>query len=204
MRYRSTLQLLPTFAILFFVGLYVYAATLYPGGSQADATSAGYDWVNNYWCNLLNERAMNGELNPARPYAISAMGILCAGLILFFLRFPGIYFLSQAWSIIVQILGTISMVCALLVFTKYHDLMTSLASIAGLVALVGVFYGLYKSGVCTLLRIGWLCCLLMGINNYIYYSGNYLSALPLIQKITFAVVLFWISSVSLTTAKKSI
>ena len=36
-----------------FLVLYVVAAQYYPGGSQADQASRGFDWVHNYWCNLV-------------------------------------------------------------------------------------------------------------------------------------------------------
>ncbi|MBT8238589.1 MAG: hypothetical protein HKN51_09070, partial [Saprospiraceae bacterium] len=69
---KDLLILLPTLGILIFMGLYVYATTLYPGGSQADINSVGYDWGNNYWCNLMSENGMNGLENPARPISLFA------------------------------------------------------------------------------------------------------------------------------------
>ncbi|MGB5430515.1 MAG: hypothetical protein WBM94_12640, partial [Eudoraea sp.] len=66
---KDIATLLPTVGILIFIGLYIYAASLYPGGSQLDSNSLGFDWMNNYWCNLMNENGMNGLENPARPFA---------------------------------------------------------------------------------------------------------------------------------------
>ena len=43
----TLLAYLPIIGILLFWVLFIYAATLYPGGSQADSNSVGYDWVNN-------------------------------------------------------------------------------------------------------------------------------------------------------------
>ena len=100
-----------------FVGLYVFAASLYPGGSQANMNSVGFDWFNNYWCNLMNEKAMNGLENPARPIAITAMIILCASLLLFFIQFAKHYVKNRTWKMIIQILGTLSMISAALIFT---------------------------------------------------------------------------------------
>ena len=73
--------------ILLFILLFIYAASLYPGGSQFDSNAAGFSWKHNYWCNLMNDIAENGMQNPARYYAISANAILCIGCMLFFLRF---------------------------------------------------------------------------------------------------------------------
>lgn len=55
---KSKWLLFPPTGILIFFMLYVVAALLYPGGSQADKASTGFSWMNNYWCNLLNEKAM--------------------------------------------------------------------------------------------------------------------------------------------------
>jgi hypothetical protein len=63
----------------------MYASMLYPGGSQADLQSVGYDWIHNYWCNLMNDQAMNGQSNPAKPFAVVAMVILCLSLLVFFI-----------------------------------------------------------------------------------------------------------------------
>jgi len=66
-------MLAPIIGILLFTLCYLVAALLYPGGSQANKTSIGFTWINNYWCNLLNDTAMNGQPNPARPMAIAGM-----------------------------------------------------------------------------------------------------------------------------------
>ena len=84
------------------------------------------------------------------------------------------------------------MLFAVLIFTEFHDVMTSLSSLFGLLALVGIFKGLYESRLIRFIWAGVFCGVLMGLNNYIYYSNDYLYALPLVQKITFAFVLLWI------------
>jgi hypothetical protein len=68
--------LAPLFGTIVFVCLYLLAAAYYPGGSQADPNAKGFSWLNNYWCNLLNENAMNGQHNSARPMAVTAMAVL--------------------------------------------------------------------------------------------------------------------------------
>src|SRR3954449_6164304 len=64
--------LLPLFGIILFLLLYFIATLYYPGGAQFDKTTKGFSWTQNYWCNLLNENAINGLPNPARPIAITA------------------------------------------------------------------------------------------------------------------------------------
>lgn len=184
--------------ITLFVLIYIFSAALYPGGSQADLTSEGFDWVHNYWCNLLNTEAMNGRPNPARPYAITATIVLCGSIAIFFYQFSGALELTARWRQTIRISGLSSMVCAALIFTRWHDLMTTLASMFGLVALAGVIIVLISNKMHAFLRWAALCILLMGVNNYIYYSGYYLVALPLLQKITFLVVLGWVVALSIS------
>ena len=184
--------MLPTIGILVFAGLYVYSASLYPGGSQANPNSVGFDWINNYWCNLMNEYSMNGQKNPARAFAITAMVILCASLALFFVQFAQRFAKNQTWRIVIKICGVLTMSFAILIFTEYHDLMTTISSIFGVFVVIGIIWEVYRSNL-NLFKIGGLVCIiLLGLNNYIYYSGNGIDHLPLIQKITFAIVLVWI------------
>lgn len=180
-----------------FVGLYVFAASLYPGGSQANMNSVGFDWFNNYWCNLMNEKAMNGLENPARPIAITAMIILCASLLLFFIQFAKHYVKNRTWKMIIQILGTLSMISAALIFTKLHDIMSTISSIFGVLVVIGIMRTIYKSNLTVFKITGLICILLLGINNLIYYSGSYIVYLPFIQKITFILVLAWIVGLNL-------
>src|SRR5829696_8591889 len=86
---KSGQLLWPLAGIMLFVILYIFAAILYPGGSQADKRSIGFSWLNNYWCNLVNEKAINGQVNIAQPLAIFAMFILGLSLAVFWYQFAG-------------------------------------------------------------------------------------------------------------------
>jgi len=88
------------------------------------------------------------------------------------------------------------MICAILVFTRYHSIMIALSSLFGLFTLVGIIIEVYSSKL-TLLKIGGLfCILLLAVNNYIYYSRDWVDILPLLQKITFAIVLLWLIGIN--------
>ncbi|MGB5243908.1 MAG: hypothetical protein WBN50_09850 [Lutimonas sp.] len=200
---KNIATLLPTVGILIFIGLYIYAANLYPGGSQLDSNSLGFDWMNNYWCNLMNENGMNGLENPARPFAILALIILCSSLALFFLQFAKYFMEKGIWKSIIQILGTLSMISSVLIFSKYHDIMTTISSILGVLVVVGIIRTIYKSNLTVFKISGIVCIILLGINNLIYYSGNYIEYLPLIQKITFGMVLIWIVGLNLKMNNKN-
>ena len=195
--YRDIFNLIPTFGILAFCGLYLYSASLYPGGSQTDINSVGFDWVDNYWCNLMNEKGMNGIKNPARPIAISAMIMLCASLTFFFFQFSVLFEENKAWKWLIRIFGTLSMVSAVLIFTSLHDIMTTVSSILGVVVLFRISRNVYKSDWTIFKVSGVVCILLLGINNFIYYSEYFIGFLPLVQKITFVLVLAWIVGLNL-------
>ena len=200
--YKSIIGFLPTLGILIFGGLYVYSSSLYPGGSQADLCSEGFDWVHNYWCNLMNIQGMNGQLNPARPFAIFAMVVLCISLMLFFIRFAKNQSTSHFWKISIQLCGVISMVFAMFVFTAYHDLMTILSSVFGVIVVIGISWEVYKSKMHFFKLSGFACILLLGLNNYIYYTQHLIEYLPFIQKATFVLVLVWVMMLNHSLTKK--
>lgn len=190
--YNGIFHHIPLSGIAIFFGLYLYATTLYPGGSQADLHSVGFDWVHNYLCNLMNDNGMNGQPNAARPYAILAMVILCISLLVFFIQFANTFASHKLWRKLMIVSAVTSMACATLIFTPYHDQMTIVSSIFGLVVVSGIIMAMYKSDLGAYKVSGIVCILLLGVNNCIYYTGQYIHILPLLQKITFVVVFIWI------------
>lgn len=204
---KSILTLIPIFGTLLFVVLYVVATLLYPGGSQVDKNAVGFSWANNYWCNLINENAINGQHNPAKPVAITGMFILCLTLTFFWFLFPRHININSRLKLVIQTTGTLAMTIAFFLFTNInHDLITNLASILGLIATVGVFVGLYKAKWLRLFTFGLLNILLVVVNNYVYYTKGLIIYLPVIQKISFAAFLIWICCIDINlfrTAEKN-
>lgn len=197
---RTFLNYLPTLGIISFVLLYLYASTIYPGGSQADPHNKGFDWMHNYWCNLLSEKAINGEVNPARPFAIIALIVLCFSIWTCFLQFANTYSKSKFWKLLIQLSATFSMLAATFVFSL-HNLMTTLSSLFGLFLLIGIIRELYQNKLSRLLIAALFIILFLAINNYIYYTQHYLEWLPLFQKISFAFVLTWVVTLNLQLIK---
>lgn len=198
---KAKIGLLPTFGIIVFVILFEYSSTLYPGGSQLDVNSIGFDWVNNYWCNLMNEKAINNQANPARYIAITAMIILCISLALFFIQFSIKLVENKLRKRLVQIFGVISMILAALMFTKYHDLMTILSSLFGIIVVFIIIWEVYRKDLKLFKYSGIVSIILLICNNYIYYTGHFLSYLPLLQKITFIIILVWIVALNMKLSK---
>ena len=185
--------LTPIFGTVSFAILYFVATFYYPGGSQFDKNSIGFSWKDNYWCNLLNDEAINGQANSAQPIALTAMLVLCITLAFFWSQFPKYTNLCKTYKLTIQISGTLAMLIGFFLFTKFdHDLITNLASLFGLIATAGTFLGLFKNGWKTLFYFGLFNIILVIANNFLYYNKDLISYLPIVQKITFMTFLIWI------------
>ena len=195
---KNILLLIPIFGTLIFVILYFIATLNYPGGSQVDKNSIGFSWTNNYWCNLLNEAAINGQKNSAKPIALTGMFVLCLTLSFFWYLFPRHTNIDKKLKLTIQISGLIAMIIAFFLFTNInHDLLTNLATSFGAIATIGTFIGLYKQKWFRLFRFGLLNILLVGLNNLCYYNKEFIIYLPVIQKISFATFLIWICLINI-------
>lgn len=188
--------LAPIFGTLIFVLLYFFAAYVYPGGSQVNKNSIGFSWTNNYWCNLLNDKAINGQINPAKPIALCGMFVVCLTLAFFWISFPRQIIISKTLKLIIQFSGILAIIIASLLYTEVnHDLVTNVASSFGAIATMGTFIGLYKNNYHKLFQFGLLNILLIGLNNLCYYNKELIIFLPVIQKISFFSFLVWICSI---------
>ncbi|MDX2360134.1 MAG: hypothetical protein QNK23_04975 [Crocinitomicaceae bacterium] len=185
-------RFLPIIGILSYVVLYIIAAKLYPGGSIVYPDSIGFDWSNNYWCNLIGDNSMNGQVNIAQPYALIGMIVLGISLGIFFYQYPRYFKLKSPWNSIVPISGITGSFFSMLIMSDYHDLTAVLAAVFGALSIVGIFLGLRNTGLTYFIWTGILCILLIALNGYIYFSKNHIIWLPIIQKITFAAVLLWV------------
>lgn len=192
---------IPLIGILGFCCLFVYSSTLYPGGSQVDLNSVGYDWANNYWCNLMNTTAMNGELNPSRPWAISGMFSLCFGLLVFFWQFAEKTITNVKWNYAVKSSAFLSMASASFMFTRFHDIQTIISSLFGLIVVFSIIIELLKSDLFWFKITAIFIIILLALNNYIYYSKQLIELLPILQKLSFATVLIWVSILNFNLKK---
>lgn len=183
--------------------LYVVAAWQYPGGSNADPNEPGFDLLTNYWCDLLGSYAKNGQLNLGQPFAMTAMVILCVTLAYFFFATPNLLGYSKRTQRLLQAAGVLSMLVAPFIFTVYHDAVINIAGTFGVLAMLGTFVGLYRNGYVTLLRLGLVCLILCGLNNYIYYTRHFVEHLPSVQKFSFFLFLLWFNRVSLALRRNA-
>ena len=187
--------LTPLFGIVTFIGLYVVAALFYPGGSEFDRHAKGFSWLHNYWCNLLNEKSINGEDNSARPFAISAFLVLGLTLLSFWYIYPRQMQFGKKVRWLMQGSGLLCFSTLFFLTSALHDTIINIGGFFGLMAMSGIYLNLYRNKWYKLFAIGLLNLLLIEANNYIYYSKQGFHFLPVVQKITFITVLIWIAAI---------
>jgi len=188
------------FGILLSLLLLVIAARYYPGGSQADNTSVGYDWKNNYLSNLFSPRAVNGADNPARPWAVAGVLFLCGSFALFFFRFSR-KIPSRHAAGVIRYVGLLAVAAAFLAVTPLHDLMVEISGTAALVSMFYITVFLFKSRFfwCKLLAV--LCMLLFYTTVFVYNARFHLEILPVLQKTLLLFISSWFVCLeNLTTA----
>lgn len=188
----SLLNVIPLVGIICFIILYIVAALIYPGGNYLNPSQKGFSILHNYWCDLLNEKAGNGETNPASPLAIAAMVILCVSLMFLWYNIPKLFLINNTFKKIIQVSGIISMAIALFIFTRFHSEAITYAGLFGGIAFMATFIGLYRSRRYTLFALG-IICLVLGVVTYtIYNTRVFLIILPFIQKVTLLLCLVWL------------
>jgi len=192
----KALSLLPIAGIAAFLCLYVAAAMLYPGGTKFNATTSGFSITDNFWCDLLDEPAYNGQTNPSRPYAMAAMITLSGALLAFWNAAPTIFPDRRRTGWICRIAGSLSAVLMIFIFTGYHNQIINVAGGLGIAALAAVLTGLAATGERRLVALAAASLALIGVNFYIWQTEHGLSVLPLIQKVSFLQVFYWIAAVS--------
>ena len=201
---KGLLKFLPTIGIFIFISIYFYASQLYPGGSVADINSIGFDWRNNHWCNLMQESGLNGIENQARPVAIGGISILCFSMIVFFIQFANYFEKSRTWNIAIKISGGLAMLSATFIFSKYHDVMTTILSISGTIVIIGMIRALHNNQLPFFKVIGIFCILIIGLNNFFYYNEDLIQYSPLVQKGAFLLILSWTIGLNFIINRKNV
>ena len=170
----------------------------YPGGSQNDVNSIGFNWQHNYFCNLFNDTAMNGDINSAKPWAIIGMFFLSLSFALFFYQ-TSKKLNQKLASQIVKYCGVGSMLLSFLVVTPLHDIALNISNTLALLSLFYIIVFVFRSKKLVLLKI--LSVLLMLVSYatmFVYYSGYHITYLPIMQKVSFILLAVWILLVTYT------
>jgi hypothetical protein len=188
-------------AALIAIFLWLVAAMNYPGGSQVDPASSGYDWQHNYLSDLFSATAVNGQDSSARPWAM-------AGMLLFSLSFGG-FFVTFSHNIpkkgaarVIKYGGIGAVVAAFLTVTSYHDLMLTIAAVLALISCFYVVVFVLQSKLHLLKALSVLFLLAFYASAYLYFARTQLELLPIMQKLTLLLSLVWMLSLGYFARKE--
>ena len=187
--------------IVFSIVLLVIAAIYYPGGSQIDKNSIGYDWKNNYMSNLFSPKAVNGLDNTSRPWAMAGMFFLCTSCAIFFTGFSKRLPPGTAAGII-KYSGACAALFVFLIITPYHDLMVTLSSPCILIAIFYLSVLILKSKLLFFKFLSIACLASLYISIYMYYTRSFLGALPVMQKLCFFTIVTWMVGLEYFTKRE--
>ncbi len=193
--------LLPLVGMVLFVVLYVLAAIDYPGGSWIVREQEGFSFWNNYLCDLLDFKAINGELNTARFLARSSLGILCTSLILLWYYLPALFLKKNTNLVVMWLAGILALLTTMFLAAGTHDIIVRIAGFFAVVAFISCFIELYKANYLSLLFWGIVCLLIFLVNYYIYETGIFIRSLPVVQKVTFICFIVWFSFLDISFYK---
>jgi hypothetical protein len=186
--------------ILLSAALFWVAAIKYPGGSQRDKNSTGYDWKSNYVCNLFDGKAVNGAESSSRPWADCGMIVLGASFALFFYR-SSTKMPSRAIARLVKYVGVGSMLLAVFVVTPLHDVVVTVSGTGAVLCIFYISILLLRSKLLFMKVLSIANLLVFYSCSCIYYTRYHLDLLPIVQKVWLLFIIVWTLCVEhLTTA----
>ena len=163
--------------------LLVIASLLYPGGSLLDKNSAGFDWSKNFISNLFLAKALNGEQNPARFWAIIGMAIHSIGYGIFYIHMSKKIPAKHAAGVL-QFIGATNVLFTFLIVTPLHDIMVTISATLTLLGLFYITVYLFKTKLHWLKAFSISCLLIFYYTLFLYGLGNW-GLLAVMQKVSF-------------------
>lgn len=200
--------------IIISLSLILIATAVYPGGSQASATTTGFDWKQNYLCNLFAPTAVNGAPNTARVWAITGWFIFCASLAYFFVDFSKKISPAAQAAVptaspnpaaapapapartpgparIIRYCGILGMLSAFLATTPLHDPAITAALIFTMISTLYIVIIVLTSKFTAFKILGILAMIIAYSAAAVYYTRFHLEILPTLQKATLAAFLIF-------------
>jgi hypothetical protein len=177
------------------------ATVFYPGGTNVNEFSQGYDWRNNYISNLLSPLAVNGMDNTARPWAMVGVLFLTTSFGLFFVAFSKRIRIKSAAFVIKYFGITATALGFLTVFPSLHDTMVTLSSMLTLIIFFYITVILLKSELQLLKWLSVLFLMTFYFGAYMYFTRSYLEFMPLMQKVIFLIKIVWVLTLTYLTKK---
>jgi hypothetical protein len=201
-------------SVIGFVALEVAAASVYPGGTWWHRQSHGYTFWENYLCDAVQRRAIDGLPNPGAPLAALAMLLLVLGLAAMWALVPRL-FVHMGRGSLARALGLISSTATLAVialpgdrFGIWHGVAVVVAGVPGLCASALTVAELLRRDPRGSLAGGFgAAWLLAALVEFLPYSvhlvrGTDSSAVfPAMQKVALAFLLLWMVAVAVRLAR---
>jgi len=187
---------IPVAGIAGFIALYLYAASMYPGGTQSNHGTHGYSHLSNYWCDLLDGTAYSGDVNRGRPFAVLATIILPLSLVPLWLQVPVLLRDRAKSGRFVQVVGSTAMVVSTAIFSSLHDIVINVAAVLGFTAFAVTVLQLADTWHRALTAVARLSAILCMANYLMWLTGTFLWAMPLVQKAAFVAFFSWIVAMS--------
>jgi hypothetical protein len=201
-------------SVIGFLVLEAAAAFVYPGGTWWHRQSHGYTFWENYLCDAVQRRAIDGLPNPGAPLAALAMLLLTLGLAAMWTRVPRL-FAHRGRGSLARALGLTSAIATLAVialpgdrFGVWHGVAVVVAGVPGLFASALTVAELLRSDPPVRLAGGFgAAWLLAALVEFLPYSvhlarGTDSSILfPAMQKVALAFLLLWMVSVAVRLAR---
>lgn len=187
---KRAFALTPALGIFIFLGIYFYAATLYPGGTKFHAETIGYSHLDNYWCELTDAVTPSGQANPAQIIALWGTVLLPISFIAFWYYIPNLFRGAALRAVIIRTSGIGSMILgSFLPFA--HDAVINIAGPAFFVALFVVLASLFQHREFTLFGIALVAIALCLANFLLWRTQTLPEYIPLVQKTAFSTFFIW-------------
>jgi len=195
------LPYVPAAGVVSFYVLYAIAAFLYPGGNYDDRREPGFSLFRNYFCDLLDAVAKNGEPNPGRGLALVAAALVVPTLVFFWHYVVMLYPNQQLLRVTTRVAGLVSALATLLLLTPLHDSAVEIGGGFGLVAFLSVLIALPRAEHGFLFLGGVAAVAVSSACFFIWRTGIGVSALAGLQKLAFALFLTWVFVTSLAAKR---
>jgi hypothetical protein len=172
------------------LALLTVAVNVYPGGNQNNANAIGFDWKQNYLCNLFDAAAVNGAPNSARVWAISGWWLMCIIVAAFFIRFSGKIAAKRAARMI-RNFGILGVIAAFLVATPLHNIAITAALVFSMTSVVYITACVFQTKLTWLKALAILSIVSVYAAATVYYTRFHLEILPTLQKAALLSFLTW-------------
>jgi hypothetical protein len=177
------------------------AIELFPGGNRFEPGAPGYSFLDNFWCDLFDEKSYAGIVNDGRSYAIVASVILFIAMIPLWWELPKGFVRTPRIARLTQVCGSLGMLGATLVPTPWHDRAIDLAGPLGGAAYILMLAGLWCNGRRRLALLG-LTPLALSTANFVMWAGHIaIRAMPAVQKAAFIAFVAWTCALAVAEIK---